>query len=77
METASIEAIHEETFESRKLKIYLDLVEILSCVERDHVVGRDASNGLICGVSGSVEGQCRLTWDHLERKTMRTHHWTM
>lgn len=54
------------------LWIYLDLVEILSCVERDNIVGRDARNGLICGVPCSVEGQRCLTWDHLGWKTTRT-----
>lgn len=67
-----IQAICENTTECRKLWIYLDLVEILSCLERDDVIGRDASNGLICGVFGSVEGQCRFTWYHLRRKTTRT-----
>lgn len=54
------------------LWIYLDLVEVLSCLKRDHVVGRDARNGLICGVLCSVECQRCLTWDHLETNTMFT-----
>lgn len=72
METVNIEAIYEKTIESRKVWIYLDLVEILSCLEWNDIVGGDASNGLICGVFGSVEGQCCFTWDHLKRKTTRT-----
>lgn len=54
------------------LWIYLDLVEVLSCLEWDHVVGRDACNGLICGVLCSVECQRCLTWDHLETNTVFT-----
>ena len=48
---------------------YLDLVEVLSRIEGNHVVGGDASDGFICGVPCSVEGQRRLTWNHLHNNT--------
>lgn len=47
---------------------YLDLVEVLSRLKRHHVVGGDADDGFVCGVSGSVEGQRCFTWNHLHNK---------
>lgn len=48
---------------------YLDLVEVLSRIKGNHVVGGDASDGFICGVPRSVESQRRLTWNHLHNNT--------
>lgn len=50
------------------LPLYLDLVEVLAGFEGDHIVGRDAGDGFICGILCSVECQCRLTRNHLPRK---------
>lgn len=53
---------------SQNLLDYLDLVEVLSCLKGDHVVGGDAGDRFICGVLCSVESQRRLTWNHLHNK---------
>lgn len=71
MEAFNMEEMGEKMTDL-SLRIYLDLVEVLSCLEWDHVVGRDACNGLICGVLCSVECQRCLTWDNLETNTMFT-----
>lgn len=53
--------------------LYLDLVEVLSCLKRHHIVGGDAYNRFICGVFGSVESQRRLTWNHLNENNKSCH----
>jgi len=49
----------------------LDLVEVLSRIKGHHVVGGDADDGFVCWVSGSVEGERRLTWNHKDLRLLR------
>lgn len=63
----------EESRVSQNLLDYLDLVEVLSRLKGDHIVGGDASDRFICGVLCSVESQRRLTWNHLHNKHHLTH----
>lgn len=50
----------------------LYLVEVLSSLKGDYVVGGDANDGFVCRVLCSIKSQCRFPWNHIDLGLLRS-----